>query len=66
MLEQDLDQKADRRFAAAPALRIGISPTSDPQEGARLVRAFLGIADPAVRSAIVQMIEKMSSAAADC
>ena len=66
MLEQDLDQKADRRFAAAPALRMGLSPTPDPQEGVRLVRAFLRITDPAVRLAVVEMVEKMSSAPADC
>ncbi|MGC2782386.1 MAG: hypothetical protein WA397_00810 [Roseiarcus sp.] len=45
---------------------MSLSQTHDPQEGARLVRAFLRIADPGVRSAIVQMVEKMGSAAADC
>jgi hypothetical protein len=66
MLEQDSEQKAHRKFAAPSALEMSLSQTHDPQEGARLIRAFLRIADPAVRSAIVQMVEKMGSAAADC
>jgi hypothetical protein len=36
--------------------------SSDPLEGARLVRAFLRIADPEIRLAIVNMVEKMGSA----
>jgi hypothetical protein len=36
-------------------------------KGARLIRAFLRITDPRVRLAIVQMVEKVgSAAAADC
>jgi hypothetical protein len=66
MLEQDSEQKAHRKFAAASGLEMSLSQTHDPQEGARLVRAFLRIADPGVRSAIVQMVEKMGSPAADC
>ena len=66
MLEQDSDQKAHRRFAASSALEMSLSHTHDPQEGARIVRAFLRITDPGVRSAIVQMVEKMGSAPADC
>src|ERR1700720_3453769 len=37
----------------------GLSQTNDPQQGARLVRAFLRITDPRVRSAVVQMVENM-------
>ena len=66
MLEQDTEPKAHRKFAAPSALEMSLSQTRDPREGARLVRAFLRIADPGVRSAIVQMVEKMGSAAADC
>jgi len=32
----------------------------DPQEGARLIRAFLRIADPKVRLAIIEMVERQS------
>jgi hypothetical protein len=66
MLEQDSERKAPRKFAAASGLEMSLSQTRDPQEGARLVRAFLRITDPAVRSAIVQMVEKMGSGPADC
>ena len=69
MLEQDSDREADGNFAAPSAPRMGLSPTRDPQEGARLVRAFLRIGDPGVRLAIVRMVEKMGSAGsapADC
>ena len=66
MLKQDAGRKAGRKFATSSALRMSRSQTNDPQQGARLVRAFLGIADPRVRLAIVQMIEKMGYAPADC
>jgi hypothetical protein len=66
MLEQDSEPKAHCGFAASSALEMSLSQTHDPQEGARLVRAFLRIADPGVRSAIVHMVEKMESAPADC
>ena len=66
MLEQDPNRKADRKFAGSSALGMSLPQSLDPQEGTRLVRAFLRIPDPAVRSAIVQMVEKMGSTAADC
>jgi hypothetical protein len=66
MLEEDSERKAHRKFAASFTLDMGLSQTHDPHEGARLVRAFLRIADPKVRSAIVDMVEKMGSAPADC
>ena len=66
MLEQDAGRKADRRFAAPSAIEAGCLEVNDPQQGARLVRAFLRIADPRVRLAIVEMVEKMQSAAANC
>jgi hypothetical protein len=67
MWEQDAGRKASRKFAASSALEITRSHTNDPQQGARLVRAFLRIADPRVRLAIVQMVEKVGfAAAADC
>lgn len=37
-------------------------PAPKPEEGARLVRAFLGIKDSAVRNAIVGLVEQMSKA----
>jgi hypothetical protein len=40
-------------------------PALTPEEGARLVRAFLGIRDSAVRSAIVSLVEQMSKALSD-
>ena len=67
MLDQDGGRKAGRKFAASSALEMSHSQTNDPQQGARLVRAFLRITDPRVRLAIVQMVEKVgSAAAADC
>ena len=66
MLEQDSEPKAHRKFAACSALETSFPQTYDPQEGARLVRAFLRITDPGVRSAIVHMVEKMGAAPADC
>ena len=44
---------------------MNLSQTNDPQEGARLVRAFLRITDPGVRSAIVRMVETMGSASSE-
>ena len=66
MWEQDAGGKASRKFATSSALEMGRLHTDDPQQGARLVRAFLRIADPRVRLAIVQMVEKMGYAPADC
>jgi hypothetical protein len=65
MLEQDSGRKAQHRFAVSSAFETNLSQTNDPQEGARLVRTFLRIADGEVRSAIVHMVEKMGSASAD-
>jgi len=66
MLDQDGGPKAGRKFAASSALEMRLPQTNDPQQGARLVRAFLRIADPRVRLAIVQMVERMGYAPADC
>jgi hypothetical protein len=63
MSEQEAGRKAHREIAAYSA---GLSQTNDPQQGARLVRAFVRIADPKVRMAIVDMVEKMESAPANC
>jgi hypothetical protein len=53
--------------ASAPyALETDLSQADDPEQGARLVRAFLRITDPRVRLAIIHMVEKMESAPADC
>jgi len=65
-LEQDAGQKAHRKFSAPAALGMDLPRANDPQQGARLVRAFLRITDPRVRLAIVHMVEKMESAPADC
>ena len=37
-------------------------PRPTPEEGARLVRAFLGIKNSAVRNAIVDLVEQTSKA----
>ena len=67
MWEQDAGGKASRKFTTSSALEMGRLHTDDPQQGARLVRAFLRITDPRVRLAITQMVEKVGSAAAsDC
>jgi hypothetical protein len=66
MLEQDGGRKADRTFAAPSAIEAGCLEANDPQQGARLVRAFLRITDPRVRLAIVEMVEKMQSARSNC
>lgn len=62
MLAQDAGRKAHRKFGASSAIETGLSQTHDPKQGARLVRAFLGITDPRIRLAIVQMVEKLGSA----
>jgi hypothetical protein len=65
MLEQVSARKALREFAATSAFETSLSQANSPLEGARLVRAFLRITDPRLRSAIVHMVEKMASAPAD-
>jgi hypothetical protein len=65
MLEQDAGRKAHRIFAAPSEIGTGLSQINDPKQGARLVRAFLRIADPTLRLAIVQMVENVGSAPAD-
>jgi hypothetical protein len=63
MLERDAGRKAHRTFAASSEIETGLSQINDPKQGARLVR----LADPTVRVAIVQMVEKVVSAAPkDC
>ena len=59
MLHEESAQKAQRRFMASSALEMGLAQNHDAQEGARLVRAFLRVTDPELRSAIVHMIESM-------
>ena len=66
MLEQDSEPKADRKFAASSALEMSLLQTHDPREGARLIRAFVRITDPGVRSAIIHMVEKLGFALPDC
>jgi hypothetical protein len=65
MSEQDAGRKAHRKFAVSSAIETGLLQINDPKQGARLVRAFLRIANPAVRLAIVQMVEKVGSAPAE-
>jgi hypothetical protein len=65
-MKQDAGQKAHCKFGAPSVLETGHPRANDPQQGARLVRAFLRITDPRVRLAIVHMIEKMESVPADC
>jgi hypothetical protein len=52
MSEQDAGRKAHRKFAVSSAIETGLSQINDPKHGARLVRAFLRIANPAVRLAM--------------
>ena len=66
MLQQDSVQKEHRGFAAPPAPKMSFAKSNDPIEDARLVRAFLRINDPKVRSAILHMVEHLASAAAEC
>ena len=66
MLAEDAGGNAHREFNASSTIETGLAQINDPQQGARLVRAFLRIADPRLRLAIVQMVEKAGSAAADC
>ena len=61
MLQEDSVRKANRSFAASSALEIDLPQSHDPQEGARLVRAFLRINDPEIRLAILEMVEKLGS-----
>ena len=59
-MEPDAGQKAHCKIECALRARNGLSQADDPQQGARLVRAFLRITDPRVRLAIIHMVEKMS------
>jgi hypothetical protein len=63
MLDQDAGRKAHRTSAASSAIQTHLPQINDPKEGARLVRAFLRVADPTIRMAIVQMVEKVSAPA---
>jgi hypothetical protein len=58
VLAQDAGRKAHRKFATSSVIETDPSQISDPKQGARLVRAFLRITDPAVRMAIVQMVAR--------
>jgi hypothetical protein len=42
-----------------PKLRSAISGVT-PEEGARLIRAFIAVKDPLVRDAIVRLVENLS------
>ena len=64
MLEQDAGRK-DRHEFSSLMLETGVSQTNDPQQGARLIRAFLRITDPDIRLAIVRVVEKIGGAPAD-
>jgi len=66
MLAEDAGRNAHRKFDASSTIETGLAQINDPKLGARLVRAFLRITDPRLRLAIVQMVEKAGSAAADC
>jgi hypothetical protein len=64
MLERVVGEDARREFGASSVLEVGLVQ-SNPHEGARLIRAFLRISDPEMRSAIVHMIETIGSAPRD-
>ena len=61
MLDQNAGRKAQREFSVSSAIETDLSQVNDPKQGARLVRAFLGISDPRLRLAIVQMVERLGS-----
>jgi hypothetical protein len=61
MWDQNAGRRVYREFSAASAIKTDASQSHDPQQGARLVRAFLGISDPRIRVAIVQMVERLGS-----
>ena len=61
MLDQNAGRKAHRAFSVSSAIEPDPSQVNDPKQGARLVRAFLGISDPRIRLAIVQMVERLGS-----
>ena len=63
MLDQNASRRAYPEFSASSAIETDLSQTHDPKQGARLVRAFLGISDPRIRLAIVQMVERLGSSA---
>jgi hypothetical protein len=63
-LERDASRK-DRHEFSSLMLETGVSQTNDPQQGARLIRAFLRITDPDIRLAIVRVVEKIGGAPAD-
>jgi hypothetical protein len=65
MSEQDARRTTHRKFAVSSAIETGLSQINDPKQGARLVRTFLRITDPAVRLAIVQVVEKVGSTHAE-
>lgn len=64
MFERDGAGKAHRGCDASSEIETGLAPVQDPREGARLVRAFLQIADPSVRQAIVRMVENVGGSGA--
>jgi hypothetical protein len=66
MFEQDSRGEALCTFAASFEIEPGLSQINDPREGARLIRAFFRITDPTVRMEIVEMVENIGSALADC
>jgi hypothetical protein len=66
MLARDVSRKAHRSLAASSGIETGLSQINDPKQGAQLIRAFLRITDPRVRLAIVQMVQKIGYAPADC
>ncbi len=43
----------------APARAGSVDPSPTPEEGARLIRAFVAVKDPRVREAILAFVEKL-------
>jgi|HubBroStandDraft_2_1064218.scaffolds.fasta_scaffold1751550_1 hypothetical protein len=66
MLQQDSDQKTYRKVVASPGLEVKLRQPNDPLEGVRLIRAFLQITDPGLRSVILHIIETMGSTQVEC
>ena len=61
----DSGPKGPRKVAPSSAAESALSEINDPNDGARLIRAFLRITDPEVRRALIHMVETIGSAPPD-
>jgi hypothetical protein len=59
MLERVRGEEAHRDYDWPAGIELSVARNNDPQEGARLVRAFLRITDPEMRAVIVHLVETL-------